>query len=178
MAGGSVAIFTSTRRSSAAPRQWEPYAYRLLLLTGLAGLKKFAEKPEAEPHKEIHAKNIARFSGLDALFRGNAPDDAKQKFYAVSTALWASIKVFTIETLPAAITEGPFISGETPGVDDYHVAAWIARIAFRLGAQKSDEGISVLEKTFGPIPEKVKAYWSAWIARDSWVKAYPDNTLH
>jgi hypothetical protein len=157
VAGSPIAIFTSGR---------------------LAGLKKFAETPEAEPHKELHDKSIERIYGLHALLSGNAPDDAKQKFYAVSTVLWASIKVFTVETLPAAITQGPFISGETPGVDDYHVGAWLARIAFLLGAQKSDEGISALEKTFGPIPEKVKVYWSAWIGRDSWVKAYPDNTLH
>jgi len=157
VAGGFVPTFTSSR---------------------LAGLKKFAETPEAEPHKESHDKNIAKISGLDALLSGNAPDHAKQGFYAASTALWASIKVFTVEALPAAITQGPFISGETPGVDDYHVGAWIARIAFLLGAQKSDEGISALEKTFGPMPEKVKVYWSAWIVRDSWVKAYPDNTLH
>jgi len=157
LAGGPVHMFTSAR---------------------LAGLRKFAETPQAEPHKELHDKQIAKISGLDALFSGNAADDAKQGFYAGSTALWASIKVFAVETLPAGITQGPFISGETPGVDDYHVGAWVARIAFLLGARKSDEGISALEKTFGPIPENVKVYWSAWIARDSWVKAYPDNTLH
>ncbi|KAH8988382.1 hypothetical protein EDB92DRAFT_1948056 [Lactarius akahatsu] len=103
---------------------------------------------------------------------------AKQGFYSASTAVWDSIKVFAVETLPAAISEGPFIGVATPGVDDYHVGAWIARIAFLLGAQKSDEGVAVLEKGFGPIPEKVKVYWSAWTARDSWVKAYPDRVLH
>lgn len=154
------------------------YTYLFLLLAGLANLKKFAATPEAEPHKELHDLQLARISGVHALLSGNAPDDHKQKFYAISTALWDSIKVFAVERLPAAITQGPFISGETPGVDDYHVGAWLARIAYVVGAQKSDEGISALEKTFGPIPEKVKVYWTAWTARDSWVKAYPDNKLH
>ena len=80
--------------------------------------------------------------------------------------------------LPTAITEGPFIGGVRPGVDDFHVGAWITRIAFVSGAQKSEEGLSALEKRFGPLPENVKAYWTAWIGRDSWVKAYPENALH
>ncbi|KAH8988996.1 hypothetical protein EDB86DRAFT_3081284 [Lactarius hatsudake] len=146
--------------------------------TRLAGLKKHAATPAAEPHRDFHDKQIAKISGLDALLAGNAPDEARRGFYSASTALWDSIKVFAVETLPAAIGEGPFIGGATPGVDDYHVGAWIARIAFLLGAQQSDEGVAALEKGFGPIPEKVKVYWSAWIARDSWVKAYPDKALH
>ncbi|KAH9069537.1 hypothetical protein EDB83DRAFT_2518303 [Lactarius deliciosus] len=118
--------------------------------TRLAGLKKHAATPEAELHKDFHDKQIARISGLDALLTRNAPDEAKPGFYSASTALWDSIKVFTVETLPAAISEGPFIGGATPGVDDYHVGAWIAHIAFLLGAQKSDEGVAALEKGFGP----------------------------
>ncbi|KAH9034224.1 hypothetical protein EDB85DRAFT_2144492 [Lactarius pseudohatsudake] len=150
----------------------------IFISTRLAYLKKHAATPEAEPHKDFYDKEIAKISRLDALLTGDAPDEAKQGFYAASTALWDSIKVFAVETLPAAISSGPFIGGATPGVDDYHVGAWIARIAFLLGAQKSDEGVAALEKGFGPIPEKVKVYWSTWIARDSWVKAYPDRALH
>jgi len=52
------------------------------------------------------------------------------------------------------------------------------RIALVLGAQKLEEGLSLLEKRFGPLPEKVKAYWAMWVGRDSWVKAYTDNALH
>ena len=145
---------------------------------GLAGLRKHAASPEGAPHKELYDKNIAKISALDGLFQGNAPDEAKKEFFAASTALWESIKVFVLETIPGAITEGPFIAGATPGVDDFHVAGWLARIAFLSGAQKSDEGVSALEKRFGPIPEKVKVYWASWIVRDSWVKAYPENKLH
>lgn len=144
----------------------------------LDGLKKHAASPEGEPHKEFYDKNIAKISASDALFKGTAPDERKQEFFALSAALWVSIKVFIFETLPAAITVGPFIGGAAPGVDDYHVAGWLARIAFLSGAHKSDEGIAALEKRFGPLPEKVELYWTAWTARDSWVKAYPDNNLH
>ncbi|KAI0297054.1 hypothetical protein B0F90DRAFT_1635100, partial [Multifurca ochricompacta] len=146
--------------------------------TRLGGLKKFAATPEGQVHKAFYDKQITSISGVHALLNGQAPDEVKQGFFNVSTALWESIKSFIFETLPAAITVGPFIGGSRPGIDDLHVGAWLARIAFLSGGQKSDQGVAALEKRFGPVPEKVKVYWSAWIARDSWVGAYPDNVLH
>lgn len=151
---------------------------RLILFAGLGHLKKYAATPEAQVHKAFYDKQITKISGLHALLNGQAPEDAKQGFFSKSSALWDGIKVFIVETLPTAITEGPFIGGVRPGVDDFHVGAWIARIAFVSGAQKSEEGLSALEKRFGPLPEKVKVYWAAWVGRDSWVKAYPNNALH
>ena len=145
---------------------------------GLEYLKKHAATPEAEVHKPFYDKQITAISGLHALLNSQASDEAKRGFFTTSTTLWESIKTFIVETFPTAIAEGPFIGGDRPGVDDFHVGAWLARIAFVLGAQKSDEGVATLEKAFGPLPEKVKAFWSAWIVRDSWVKAYPDNMLH
>jgi hypothetical protein len=144
----------------------------------LAGLRKYAASPEAQPHKEFYDKQITKISSLDALLKGNAPDEGKQQFFALSTSLWENIKVFAIETLPGAINEGPFIGGAIPGQDDYHVGAWLARIACLCGAKKSEEGVAALEKRFGPLPEKVKKYWAEWIVRESWTKAYPDNNLH
>jgi len=141
-------------------------------------LKKYAATPEAQANKSFYDRQITRISGLHAILNGQAPDDAKQGFFSTSSALWDGVKVFIVETLPATIAEGPFIGGARPGVDDFHVGPWLARIAFVSGAQKSEEGVSALEKRFGPLPEKVKAYWAAWVARDSWVKAYPDNALH
>jgi len=151
---------------------------RLIPFAGLGHLKKYAAAPEAQVHKVFYDKQITKISGLHAVLNGQAPDDVKQRFFSKSSALWDGIKVFIVETLPTAITEGPFIGGVRPGVDDFHVGAWIARIAFVSGAKKSEQGLSALEKIFGPLPEKVKAYWTAWIGRDSWVKAYPDNALH
>jgi len=146
--------------------------------TRLGYLKKYAATPEAREHKAFYDWQVTRISGLLAVLNGQVPDDGKQRFFSRSSALWDAIKAFIIERLPTAITKGPFIGGERPGVDDFHVGAWIARIAFVSGAKKSEEGLSVLEKRFGPLPEKVKAYWTAWIGRDSWVKAYPENALH
>jgi len=144
----------------------------------LGHLKKYAATPEGQVHKAFYDKQITKLEGLQAVLNGQAPDDGKQQFFSKCSALWDGIKVFIVETLPTAITEGPFIGGVRPGVDDFHVGAWIARIAFVSGAQKSEEGLSALEKKFGPLDEKVKAYWTAWIARDSWVKAYANNALH
>jgi len=157
VSGGFANVFTTTR---------------------LGYLKRYAMTPEGQAHKSFYDQRIAAISGLYALLNGQASDEVKQSSFSATTALWDAIKAFTVETLPAAIAEGPFIGGDRPGVDDFHVGAWLARIAFVLGAQNSDAGVSVLEKAFGPLPEKVKVFWSAWIVRDSWVKTYPDNVLH
>jgi hypothetical protein len=121
-------------------------------------LKKYAATPEAQAHRAFYDGQITKISGLQGLLNGQAPDDGKQRFFSKSSALWDGIKVFIVETLPNAISEGPFIGGVRPGVDDFHIGAWIEPIAFVSGAQKSEEGLSVLEKIFGPLPEKVKTY--------------------
>ena len=141
-------------------------------------MKKYAASDEGQAHKTFYDQKIASISHVHAMLNGHASDGDKQGYFARSTDLWVSIKAFAVETLPGAITVGPFIGGARPGVDDFHVGAWIARIAFVVGAKKSEEGIGALEKKFGPLPEKVKGYWNAWIARDSWVNAYPDHALH
>jgi hypothetical protein len=147
-------------------------------LAGLEHLKKYAASPEGQAHKTLYDEKIETIGRITAVLSSNATNEDKQGYFAASTDLWVAIKAFVVETLPAAITAGPFIGGAGPGVDDFHVGAWLARIAFILGAHKSDEGIAALEKTFGPLPEKVKVYWSAWISRDSWVRTYPDHVLH
>jgi hypothetical protein len=162
----------SLHPSSKIPSRW------LILFAGLGNLKKYAATLEAQVHKAFYDKQITNISSLLAVLNGQVPDEGKQSLFSRSTALWDGIKVFIVQTLPTAITEGPFIGGVRPGVDDFHVGAWIARIAFVSGAQKSEEGVAVLERRFGPLPEKVNAYWTAWIGRDSWVKAYPNNALH
>ncbi|KAH9985908.1 hypothetical protein BJV77DRAFT_1071204 [Russula vinacea] len=88
--------------------------------TRLGHLKRYAATPEGQANKPFYDRQIAKISGLHALLNGQAPDDAKQD-------------------TPRAIAEGPFIGGGRPGVDDFHVGAWIARIAFVSGAQKSEE---------------------------------------
>ena len=155
-------------------------------------MKAFAGTREARVHKAFYDKKIASMSKLSALLNGQATEDTKRDFFARSTALWDAIKVFVLETLPAALShhhhdgdnnpddsiEGAFIRGAGPGVDDFHIGAWLARVASLLGAHTSKEGVDALQRRFGPLPENVKLYWTAWIARDSWVNAYPDSVLH
>jgi hypothetical protein len=89
-------------------------------------------------HKAFYDKKIASISKLHTLLNGQATEDTKRDFFATSTALWDAIKVFVLKTLPVALshhhdgdnnsngsTEGPFISGARPGVDDFHVGAWL-----------------------------------------------------
>ncbi|KAI0252302.1 hypothetical protein BJV78DRAFT_1204333 [Lactifluus subvellereus] len=146
--------------------------------TRLGGLKKYAATEEGQAYKTFYDAKIAATGRMHALLNGHATHGDKQGHFTASTDLWAAIKAFTLETLPAAITVGPFIGGARPGVDDFHVGAWLARIAFLVGAQKSEEGFLMLDERFGLVDEKVETYLKAWSARDSWVKTYPDHVLH
>jgi len=56
---------------------------------------------------------------------------------------------------------------------------WLVWIAFISGAQKSEEGVSALEKGFGPLPEKTKACWPHGLgAIAEALKAYPNNVIY
>jgi hypothetical protein len=84
----------------------------------------------------------------------------RASFLPASKILWDGIKDFIVEMLPAAIAEGPFIGvGRAhPRVDDFRIGAWLMRIVLILGAQKLEEGLSLPEKWFGPLPKKVNLY--------------------
>ncbi|KAI9507460.1 hypothetical protein F5148DRAFT_1014960 [Russula earlei] len=136
-----------------------------------ASLKRFAAFPDARANLPFYCKQLASISGLHALLNGQATDDVKRDFFVASAALWDAIRAFIFETLPAALGRshpggdaeargGPFFGGERPGVDDFHVGVWLARIAFVLGARQSEEGVPALERTFGPLPESVESYWA------------------
>ena len=80
--------------------------------------------------------------------------------------------------LPTILPESGFIGGAQPGEDDFHVGAWIARVAWVCGGDKEAEGYKALEKELkGDVPPKVVAYWTAWSVRPSWKKVY-EETLH
>jgi hypothetical protein len=85
----------------------------------------------------------------------------------MSSAVRDGAKVFVVDSGDTPCghysTESPFIGGARPGVDDF--SSMLARFAFISGAQKWEEGVSALEKMFGPRPGKVKA---AWVGRDGW----------
>ena len=112
------------------------------------------------------------------MYKGAVPDDAKHGVYKNGAALWDSIASFILTELPALLPESGFLGGATPGEDDFHVGAWLTRVAWIAGATKDEEGYKALEKELNaPVPAKVAAYWKAWYARPSWQKVYAE-TMH
>lgn len=88
--------------------------------------------------------------------------------------------MFYFETLPSHLrSASPFLGGERPGVDDFHVAARVAHLASLFGAKKSEEGLEAFKKGFGgkEVPVEIVKYWEAWTPRESWKKVYAE-TLH
>ena len=145
---------------------------------GEVGIKKFASTPEAAPYKALFDAKLGISAAVLGLYNGTAPAEFKAGFFAKSQALWAAIEayIYTTFTSQLAASSGPFIAGEKPGEDDFHVEAWFAHIATVLGAKSAADGLAVLEKSFGKaIPENVAAYWNAWSERESWKKVYVNN---
>ncbi|EIM83342.1 uncharacterized protein STEHIDRAFT_62896 [Stereum hirsutum FP-91666 SS1] len=150
----------------------------------LGYLKKHSESPGAAPYSSFYERKIAQVGGLVALLNNQVPETAKSGFFARSTALWDNIAAFLSTTLPALledkkVEEGNFIGGERPGVDDYHLGAWLARISFAQGAKGGEDAMEVLGKNLvgKPVDRRVSAYWKAWVSRESWKKVYEDG-LH
>ena len=99
-------------------------------------------------------------------------------FFTTSIAHWGNIVSFIQNELVAILPESGFIAGAEPGEDDYHVGAWLTRVAWVAGAEKTPEGYTALDKELKTdVPPKVAAYWKAWFARPSWQKVYAE-TMH
>jgi len=146
--------------------------------TGQDALLKIAQTPEAAPHKDFYDAKIAGNGGLLAIYQGKAPEAVKLGFFAKSQAHFETVSSVFFEVLPPYLPESGFIGGESPGEDDFHIGAWLARISATAGAKASEDGLKALESALGkPIPAKVAAYWNAWIERPSWTVVYADG-LH
>ena len=142
-------------------------------------MQEYAVSAEGAAHKSVYEARIQGHGGLLALYDGKALDADKQGFFAKSKANYDAAKGFILTTLPKAIGSGPFIAGAEPGVDDFHVAGWLARAASCAGAAKESEGIEKIEKWLGAeVPGKIKALWEAWTGREGWKSTYPDGALH
>jgi hypothetical protein len=110
---------------------------------------------------------------LLSFYDGSASEEAKQEFFKKSSAVWDNIRAFILDTLTNILPESGFIGGDRPGEDDFHVGAWLARIASLSGVENAADDLAVLENELGePIPEKLAAYWSAWSERPSWKEVY------
>lgn len=145
---------------------------------GQKSLLKNSVSPEAAQFKAFYDAKIAGNGGLLALFKGEVPESAKTAFFANATQHWQRIANFIASELPGILPESGFIGGEVPGEDDFHLAAWLARVASLIGGAPSKGGYRVFEKEIqGPVPTKVAAYWDAWTERPGWKQTYPTE-LH
>ncbi|KAJ7630660.1 hypothetical protein FB45DRAFT_748030 [Roridomyces roridus] len=138
-----------------------------------AALEKHSKGSDAEAHKAFYDNKLATNGGLLALVKGQVPAEHKDGFFAKSQAHADSLKSAIFELLPSVLPDSGFLGGEIPGEDDYHVGAWLARIAVTAGAKSSGDALTAFEAAYGtPVPEKVAAYWNAWTARPSWQQVY------
>ena len=141
-------------------------------------MEKNSVLPEAAAFKEFYDAKKAGNGGILAIYKGAVPEDVKQQFFKQSDAHWQNIAVFITEELPAVLPESGFLGGETPGEDDFHFGAWLARVTWVCGGDKEEEGYKALVKELkGDVDPKIVAYWKAWSARPSWKKVYAE-TLH
>ncbi|KAJ7275327.1 hypothetical protein B0H12DRAFT_1319100 [Mycena haematopus] len=138
-----------------------------------AALEKFSTDPEAESYKAFYETRKGTNGGLLAIVTGKAPEEHKTGFFVRSQAHFDSIKGAVFEVLPGFLPDSGFIGGEVPGEDDFHVGAWLTRIATTTGGKSAADALAAMEKVYGaPVPAKVAAYWAAWTARPSWKKVY------
>ncbi|VDB92001.1 unnamed protein product [Peniophora sp. CBMAI 1063] len=152
---------------------------RILVSTRLGKMQEYAASSEGAAFKSVYDARIEGHSGLLALYDGKAPAEAKAGFFAASQANYDAARAFILDTLPAAITSGPFIAGAEPGVDDFHVAAWLFHVGLCAGAGHVDEGLEKIGNWIGAeVPGKVRALWEAWTRREGWKSTYPDGALH
>ncbi|KAI0374241.1 hypothetical protein BV20DRAFT_961349 [Pilatotrama ljubarskyi] len=141
-------------------------------------LDKNSALPEAAALKAIYDEKKAGNGAILAIYKGEASDDAKQAFLKQSVQHWDTIASFILNELPAVLPESGFLGGGSPGEDDFHLGAWLARIVHLAGGTADKDGYKSLEKeTKKPIPQKVAAYWAAWIERPSFRKVYVEG-LH
>jgi len=139
-------------------------------------LEENSKKPEAAQYSGFYKKKMEENGGLLSIYKGEVPDDVKQKFFQTSQQHWVNLKTFLLEELPPYLPESGFIGGEKPGSDDFHLGGWLARIVATVGG--SDISALETDNAVGqPIPAKVASYWKAWSGRDSWKAVYAD-ALH
>ncbi|KAF8140088.1 hypothetical protein EV363DRAFT_1393009 [Boletus edulis] len=130
-------------------------------------LEQYAPQSNAAQHKPFYDSKLANNGALLSIYQGTATDRDKQAFFQRSTVHWHNLSKFVSEELPALLPDTTFFGGDEPGEDDFHLAAWLARIAFVAGGASEQDGLH----------PKVSAYWGAWNARKSWKEVYAQG-LH
>ncbi|KIY45391.1 hypothetical protein FISHEDRAFT_66967 [Fistulina hepatica ATCC 64428] len=136
------------------------------------------EEPASTPFKSFFESKLAGNGGLLAIYEGKVPNEVLEGFFDKSQAHFKSVGWFIYNFLPDIVPQTGFLGGDTPGEDDYHLCAWLTRIAGTVGATGPNDMPDVLSKSFGkPLPSHLKSYISGWTSRASWKKVY-ETKLH
>jgi hypothetical protein len=131
----------------------------------------------SEERREWYSAKMKPLEYLNAIYTSPSPEQVA-KFLERSTQHMQQIREFILRSLPSYLPELGFVEGDTPGEADFHLAAWLARIALVCGSASTCMGKEMLEKELGEaLPEKVGRYWDAWTDRESWKRVYRDG-LH
>jgi len=141
-----------------------------------AMLEKYADTPEAAPFADFYKGKKAGNGGLLAIYKGDATPEQKEQFFRDGKKHWERLTTFIVDKLPGYLPESGFIGGDKPGVDDYHVGGWLARIVATVGG-KDIEALSGKDALNQPVPKKVADYFAAWSSRPSWKTVYAEG-LH
>ncbi|KAJ6535138.1 hypothetical protein B0H19DRAFT_1223049 [Mycena capillaripes] len=126
-------------------------------------LEKYAADPAAAAFKDFYEPRLTANGALLAIYRREAPAEAQAAFFAKSKEHFDAVRSALLAVYPALLPANGFIGGAEPGEDDFHMIAWITRIAWTAYGE--------------PVPDAMAAYWRAWIQRPSWKKVYAE-TLH
>jgi len=140
-----------------------------------AQLGKFA--PTAPEFATFYAEKIKSNGFLNDIYQGRASAEAKATWFKISTDTWVAIKAFALNDVVDILPESGYIGGEYPGEDDFHLAAWLARIGLLTGGTPDASGALTLEKELGTVPPKIVSYWKLWSETNAWKQVYI-NGLH
>ncbi|KAH0838456.1 hypothetical protein J3R83DRAFT_6767 [Lanmaoa asiatica] len=141
-------------------------------------LGRYSSQSDATQHKAFYDSKLASNGILLSIYQGTTPDHDKQAFFQRSASHWNNLKQFISEELARLLPDTTFFGGDDPSEDDFHLAAWLARIAFVAGGGNEQDGVRALENGLGiELHPKISAYWSAWSSRKSWQEVYAEG-LH
>ncbi|EIW70783.1 hypothetical protein M231_02561 [Tremella mesenterica] len=140
------------------------------------GLDKYAPLAPSELKEFVENKQKSNQALLD-FYQGTPDEQTRKTHFTQAKALWTSAGIFIRGVLTQAIkkTPGAFVGGETPSQEDYHIIVWLARVVTDASLPPQSPSSSVIPRLqelmggheFDPV---IKAYWDAWLARDSFVK--------
>ncbi|KAG8219959.1 hypothetical protein J3R82DRAFT_964 [Butyriboletus roseoflavus] len=133
----------------------------------------YSSQPNAALYKAFYDSKLASNGYFLSIYQGTAPDFDKRAFFQQSTSHWNNLKQFISEELASLLPDTTFFGGGHPSEDDFHLAAWLARMAFVAGGGKEQDGVRALENGLGiELHPKISAYWGAWCSRKSWQEVY------